>query len=405
MLVLSLILTGFAASPERERRLVDLMPRVSRAVVFVDGGSGVLISPDGLVLTCNHVVLGHNEWPVYLAGGREFTGRVLGRQPDSDLAVLRLDAARNLPWLPIAPAGSVRVGETVVAMGNPFLLGTDNARFLPVPPEFEPSVSCGVISGVHRFGRLYADAFECDTPLNPGNSGGPLVNLRGEIVGIGGRIASRFGLKANTGVGYGTSCDLIRRILPTIIAAQGEEVYVGDLAGLTLRKNGPDVLVESMVSSAVGGAGAFKVGDVVLSVGNVRVWSPEGFFSALSAHPPRGRVVCWVRRDGADLLLPVELGARSEDVAFLGVRVRSDPAGAAVSGVRDPAEKAGIERGDIIVAIDDIPVGSSEELAVLLFALKPEESVEVHVRRGAEKKSFSVTLGTLPRLRQGKPFM
>ena len=218
MPVLLVSLLCFTPTADQERTLTELIPRISKAVVFIDGGSGVVISPDGLVLTCNHVVGGRSaRWIVYLSGGKEYPARVVGRQFESDLAVLKLENAHELPFLPLAAPGSVSVGETVLALGNPFLLGSDSPRFLPLPPQFLPSVSCGIVSGTHRFGRLFGDAIEVDTPLNPGNSGGPLVNLKGEIVGIGGRIASRFGLKANTGAGYGSSCDLIARFLPSTL--------------------------------------------------------------------------------------------------------------------------------------------------------------------------------------------
>ncbi len=403
--VLLCALCASAPAPELEARLGAAIPAAMKAFVFIDGGSGVIVSPDGLVLTCDHVVKLRDEWEVFTTDGARRTGRVLGRHVAGDLAVLGLEDARGLPYLPVAEPDACRVGETVFAIGNPFLLGMQNPRLLPAAPSFVPSVSCGMISGVRRFGPVHLDAIEVDAPLNPGNSGGPIVNLRGEIVGIGSRIASRFGLSASTGVGYGAGAALIRKLLPALAGAEGKEIARGTLRGLRLERGEGRVIVAA--AGAGGETSAFAEGDVIRSVGNIAVHSPEHFLNALGTYPAGEEVVCWIARKGADALISVRLAARSDETAFLGVRVLSDFGGARVEETTGPAEAAGIEDGDLIVALGGILVESPEELAAVLGMYRPDDVVSVDVMRGEEAASFTVKLGARPkgREREGSRFL
>ena len=167
--------------------VVGAVEAVSPAVVHVGvkgerrgrpaegAGSGVILSPDGLILTNNHVVEGAREIRLTLADGRSFMGRILGTDPDTDLAVLRGDTSDHLPTAVLANSKQVRPGQVAIAIGNP--LG------------FQSTVSAGIVSAVGRSlraqnGRLIGDVIQSDTALNPGNSGGPLVNSSAEVVGI-----------------------------------------------------------------------------------------------------------------------------------------------------------------------------------------------------------------------------
>ena len=400
MMTLVLALSLAAGPAAAEDLLVERIAGASRAFVFIEGGSGVLISPDGLVLTCEHVINRAPSWEVFLTDGRRFRGTVLGRHFQADLAVLRLENARGLPYLPVAEPAACRVGEPLIAIGNPFLLGTVNPRFLPGPVPFTPSVSRGIVSGMHRFGPMFADAIECDTALNPGNSGGPLINVRGEIMGIGSRIASRFGLGANTGVGYGASAGLIRRLLPFMVKANGELVEAGAVPGLTLDREDGRVVVRE--AGARGGVHApFEQGDVVVSVGNVPVRSPEHFTSVMSAFPAGEEAVVWVRRGRRDVLVRVMLAAQQVELAFLGVDVEEAAEGLTVRRVLDPARQAGIAVGDVLQAIGENDVISRDDVRMVLLMHAPGDTVTCRVLRGTETRDIEVSLGTRPRGRGG----
>lgn len=403
--VLVCILCASAPAPELESRLSEAIAAAVKAYVFIDGGSGVVVSPDGLVLTCDHVVKSRETWEVFATDGTRRVGRVLGRHVAGDLALLRLEDARGLPYLPVAEPAACRVGETVFAIGNPFLLGMQNPRLLPAAPSFAPSVSCGIISGVGRFSPVHLDAIEVDAALNPGNSGGPIVNLRGEIVGISSRIASRFGLSANTGAGYGAGAELIRRLLPAMAAAEGKEIARGAVRGLRLERGEGGVFV------AAPGAGVtpagFARGDRIVSVAGTAVHSPEQCLNVLGAHRAHERVVCWIVRDGRDELVSVTLDAMSEEKAYLGVRAAMRLDGVHVLEASGPAKAAGIEAGDLIVAFDGVLVDSPEEFDAVLQMHRPGDVVAVDVMRDANARTFAVTLGARPKEpeREGRRFL
>jgi S1-C subfamily serine protease len=200
-------LIGFLANPEPTRSngpaggvvtddqlldsysqaVVDVVDSVAPAVVHVEvsgvrngrrsegTGSGVLVSPDGLILTNNHVIDGAKEVAISMSDGRRFSARTLGRDPDTDLAVLRGETSETLPSARLANSKSVRQGQIAIAIGNP--LG------------FQSTVTAGIVSAVGRSlraqnGRLIGDVIQTDAALNPGNSGGPLANSAGQIIGI-----------------------------------------------------------------------------------------------------------------------------------------------------------------------------------------------------------------------------
>lgn len=169
------------------RAVVDVVDTVAPAVVHVEvsgtrngkraegSGSGVVVSPDGLILTNNHVIDGAKEVAISMSDGRRFSARTLGRDPDTDLAVLRGETNETLPAARLANSKSVRQGQIAIAIGNP--LG------------FQSTVTAGIVSAVGRSlraqsGRLIGDVIQTDAALNPGNSGGPLANSSGQIIGI-----------------------------------------------------------------------------------------------------------------------------------------------------------------------------------------------------------------------------
>ena len=158
----SLALSAGEAADEIVLR--QLAERLARAYVFIGGGSGVLISADGLMLTNHHVAGASRRWQVRV-GTQLYQADVLGSDPRGDIMLLQLRAARDLPFIAFADSDALVVGQRVIALGNPF--GTAEATG-------EPTVTTGIISALHRFQGSYSDAIQTDAPINPGNSGGPL---------------------------------------------------------------------------------------------------------------------------------------------------------------------------------------------------------------------------------------
>ncbi len=209
---------------------VRLVERMAPSVVSVmslrrpGGGSGVILDERGTVLTNFHVVMGSLRGPrpgrmkCGLPGGRLLPARVIGIDPGGDLAVLRIKGKKGetFPSAPLGSEADLAPGDFVLAMGNPFLLATD----------FSPTVTLGIVSGLKRYlpGRrgmlVYPDCVQTDAAVNPGNSGGPLFDMKGRVVGINGRISIGPRGRVNAGVGFAVSADLARRFLPDLLAGK-----------------------------------------------------------------------------------------------------------------------------------------------------------------------------------------
>jgi S1-C subfamily serine protease len=194
---------------ETQKRLRELIAKVSPGYVFVtQGGSGVCVSSDGWILTNFHVAGGAKECKVWFTGGKEFTADLVGWHPLDDVAVLKVRDGKDLPFVAVGDSDAVQVGDPVIAIGNPFALGLKN---------WEPSVAYGIVSALHVYldNPGYKDAIQTDAQINPGNSGGPLITMKGEVIGINGRIdIKRFTNRVNSGIGYAIPTNQIARFLP-----------------------------------------------------------------------------------------------------------------------------------------------------------------------------------------------
>jgi serine protease Do len=269
-------------------------------------GSGVIVAADGVIVTNNHVVAGAEQVHVALHDGRELDARVVGADPLSDLAILRVDA-KDLPAMEMGDSSKLRAGDLVLAVGNPFGIG--------------PAVTMGIISATGRasVGIIdYEDFLQTDAAINPGNSGGALVDANGRLVGINTAIASRSG--GYQGVGFA---------IPTAMMV--------------------------------------PIKDAILRDGKVvRGWL--------------GVAIQDVDRELADALdLGVDRGALVSDVS---------PAA--------PAAQAGLQRGDVVTAIDGVEVRDSAQLRNRVAMTGPGEHVTLEVRRGDQTLAIEATLGELP---------
>lgn len=265
-------------------------------------GSGFIISKDGYILTNDHVVDGADEIKVKLSDGREFSGEIRGLDPKLDLALIKIDAGEDLPVAKLGDSDSIKVGEWVMAIGNPFGL--------------EQTVTVGIVSAKGRVigAGPYDDFIQTDASINPGNSGGPLYNVKGEVVGINTAIVA-----GGQGIGFAIPVDMAKQIIPQ------------------LRDEG---------------------------------------------HVTRG----W---------LGVTVQALNEELAkSFGL---DDARGALINSVVEdsPADKAGLQRGDIVTEYDGKPVDELNDLPRLVASTPVDETVKVTIFRDGKTRTVKVKIGKL----------
>jgi len=281
-------------------------------------GSGVIISKEGYILTNQHVINEADKINVTLSDGREFKGELKGQDQRSDLAVIKINA-QNLPIANLGDSDNVRIGQWVVAIGNPYGYVMQNP---------EPTVTQGVISALHRsLGRTiaqdrdYNDLLQTDAAINPGNSGGPLVNLRGEVIGINVAIFSTSG--GYQGIGFAIPSNNAKRILERLIA--GKKIVYGWL-GITVQdpteeiakhlgladKNG--VLVAKVLEDGPAVKANMKEGDMIKQVDNKPVNNVRELLNIVGKLEAGRKVKVAVIRDKKSVNLDVAIGERPQEV-------------------------------------------------------------------------------------------
>jgi serine protease Do len=368
---------------------VELAKAVKPAVVNVtsrqDGGraagSGFVINADGYIVTNNHVVENANTVVVKLSDGRELNATIVGRDPKTDLALLKVDA-KNLPVIGLGDSAALQVGEPVMAIGNPFGL--------------EQTVTTGIVSATGRVigAGPYDNFVQTDTSINPGNSGGPLINARGQVVGINSIIFSRTG--GSVGIGFAIPVNLAKSVF-TQLAEKGHVergwlgVTIQELTPALVKSlNLPDThgaLVAEVTPDSPAAAAGIKQGDVIVGVAGQSAARSSDLPAVIANVEPGRSVALSVVRDGKTLTLNPTIArledkdatqtARADKHGPLGLVVgplTPDLAeelslpknlhGVVVREVRDgsPAAEAGIQAADVIVQVDRKPVASVAEL-------------------------------------------
>ncbi len=331
-------------------------------------GSGFIVSPDGIVLTNAHVVDGATEVTVKLADRREFKAKVVGVDRQTDVAVLRLDA-RGLPAVRIGDPRSIRVGEWVVAIGSPF--------------GFENTVTAGIVSATSRMlpDGSFVPFIQTDAAVNPGNSGGPLFNMNGEVIGINSQIYSRTG--GYQGLAFAIPIDVAAKVKDQLV--QTGHVERGRLGVLIQEVTQPlassfgldqpaGALVASVETDSPAARAGLQPGDVILAFEGKAVERSAELPSLVADLKPGQKASLEVWRKGERRQLVVTVGrsasepvARADDAApdhgRLGVGVAAMPDGRLrVETVSGQAANAGIRPGDIIVAVNGTPIKSVAEL-------------------------------------------
>jgi serine protease Do len=347
-------------------------------------GSGVVVSPEGYILTNNHVVDGATEVRVTLSDKREFEAKVIGTDPKTDVAVLKIEA-NNLKPITIGDSSKVEVGDTALAIGNPFGVGQ--------------TVTKGIISATGR-GNLgieaYEDFLQTDAPINPGNSGGALIDDRGELVGINTAIISH-GSGGSQGIGFAVPVNLAHQVMDQILK-NGKVVraYMGilpqdmtpDMAKAFGQKEARGVVVGDVSASSPAQEGGVQRGDIILEINGKSVETSNQLRNSISMMQPGSTIQLKLLRNGSEKNLSLKLAEMPTETAKLesdgegstkaleGVEVtnlNSDLAqqlglpasvkGVVVAGI-DPASKiaeSGLQKGDVIQEVNHQPVKNVSE--------------------------------------------
>jgi serine protease Do len=339
-------------------------------------GSGFIVSPDGYIVTNAHVVDGASEVVVKLTDRREFTAKVIGADKRTDIAVIKIEAT-NLPALDLNAKPVVKKGEWVVAIGSPF--------------GFENSVSAGIVSGMHRAlpnGQM-VPFIQTDVAVNPGNSGGPLLNSAGQVVGVNAQIYSRSG--GYMGLSFAIPSDVAAKVADQLkthgkvehgklgIGIQGMDQSLAQSFGLP-DSNG--ALVGNVEKDSPAAKAGFRTGDVIRKIDGVAVTDSTDVTSRVGNSAPGTTLKMEVWRDGKPVELAATVGtfddakvaAAKEDAEVkgkLGVAVRSltpeeqkasGKSGVVVEKTGGAAAKAGVQKGDLIVGVGAAKVSTPDEL-------------------------------------------
>ena len=373
-----------AAGPEG---IEELVQRLLPAYVFVGGGSGAIISSDGYVITNAHVTGPSKRWRIRTAGGTYYAASVVGTSPGTDLCLMKIDHADNLPYLPLGDSDELAVGDVALAIGNPFALGSIDGK---------PTVTLGVVSALHVDRPHAYDAIQTDTPINPGNSGGPLINLKGELIGVNAQIETRFGLRQNTGVGYAISSNQVKRFLPTLKEADGHPVAPGRIAGLTLdtQDDAPAIAKAVRTGSPAAEAGLRK-GDVIVTFEKTPIDTVRDFRGALGRYPLGAEITLKVRRDaGEERWFKVTITKHGRPyVGFKFERKSARSLTLEIIEPDSPAARAGLRKGDVLMGVGRTRIRSRRAYYILLYRLKPTMTVPFIVRRGGRTAVVQVTIG------------
>lgn len=371
-------------------------------------GSGFIISPDGYIMTNNHVVGDADKVTVRLLDGREFTAETIGTDPPTDLAVIKIDAS-DLPFIRLGDSDELEVGDWVLAFGNPFGLSH--------------TLTAGIVSAKGRSGigiNDYENFIQTDAAINPGNSGGPLVDLDGRVVGINTAIFSRSG--GYMGIGFAIPVNMAKKIRDQLVqhgrVTRGHlGVYIQDvtqdLAESFDLDEGHGILVSQVIEGSPAEKGGLQRGDVILEINGEPAGKVSEFRNRISLTRPGTDIRLTILREKKKRSLAVTIGklegdqetqapARERDIERLGLSLQeltpdlaekfgyADADGVLVTKVEpdSPAADAGIERGDLIQEVNRRSVASPQAVREALKLKKG--SALLLVRSGAGSRYLAL---------------
>jgi serine protease Do len=362
-------------------------------------GSGFIIDKDGFILTNNHVVENTDEIMVKLADEKEFPAKIIGRDPKTDLALIRIETDRPLKPLPLGDSDKLEVGDWVIAIGNPFGLGD--------------TVTAGIVSAKYRHigAGSYDNFIQTDASINPGNSGGPLLNTSGEVIGINSAIFSRTG--GSIGIGFAIPINMARDLLPQLKKGKVVRGWLGvmiqkitpELKDKLKLKDERGALVADVTSSGPADKAGIKRGDVIVSFDGKVIKQMKDLPYIVGTTPVNKTVLVEVIRKGQKKDFQIKLGELKEgkeskeavqEKPYLGMTIEeltpqlaqnlgiSETSGLVVAQVKNntPAAEAGLKQGDIILEIDQITVKKLEQFNKKIQDYKKGDNILFLIKRG-----------------------
>ncbi len=378
-------------------------------------GTGFILSPDGFIVTNNHVIEGADEIVVKLKSGKEYKARLIGTDDKLDVALLKIKA-KGLQTVRLGDSDRARVGDWVVAIGNPFGL--------------EQTVTAGIISAKGRVigAGPYDNFIQTDAAINPGNSGGPLFNTKGEVVGINTAIYSRSG--GNLGIGFAIPINLAKPVIEELrrtghVTRARLGVYIAEVDKATQQalklKNRKGALVRQVINGSAADKAGIKPGDVIVAVDGRPIEHMHDLPIRIARHKPGDRVSIGLIRDGRPMTLVATVERMAETAGAAGQGNRQQPRlglmlrdldaetaaklrarvkrGVVVEQVQpgSPAAAAGIQPGDVIYQINRKPVVNLRQFSQMARRFKPGDVVQLLLDRHGDIMFFVVRLPRAPR--------
>jgi serine protease Do len=422
--------SGLRMLEELQNVITDLAERVKPSVVNVSpiqggrskealrdrppsspgSGSGVIIDTDGHILTNNHVIGEATEVEIRLSDKSKLIAQVIGKDPDTDLAVLKVTTDRKLPFATFGDSSRVKVGQWVLAVGNPF--GLDR------------TVTLGVVSGTGRENMnlsRYENFIQTDASINPGNSGGPLFNVHGEVIGINTAI-----INFAQGIGFAIPSNMARLVMQQLLAhgkvvrgwlGVGIQPVTAELAGKFGVSEGEGVLVNEVFENDPAARAGIKPGDIITKVDGKIVDTPNMLSRLIATLEPGATVGIEIVRDGKRQVVPVPLTERKENVVVasvppsrtemkLGLDVQDlsaelaekfklkDTKGVLIARVEPGsiAQAEGLREGDLIKEVNRVEVSSVAAFTEAVKRAKKDDTVLLRLLR--ENRAFYVVLKT-----------
>jgi len=372
-------------------------------------GTGFIIDKEGFILTNNHVVEGTDEITVTLADKREFVAKIIGRDPKTDLALIRIESDQVLPALPLGDSDKLEVGDWVMAIGNPYGLGH--------------TVTAGIVSAKYRQigAGTYDNFIQTDASINPGNSGGPLLDITGEVIGVNTAIFSQSG--GSVGIGFAIPINMAKDLLPQLKKGKVVRGWLGvmiqnitselkDKLKLSTEKG---ALVADVVEGGPADKAGIERGDVIVTFDGKDISESDDLPYVVASTPVGKTVTVEVIRKGQRKSIQVEIGEQEEEERpqpasearpNLGLSVReitpelarnfglSETSGVVIVEVQpnSPAQEAGLAPGDLILEIDQVEVKDLEQFNKMTEDYKAGDTILFLIKRRGSTLFLTLTV-------------